>query len=349
MSLTSHASNTLLHSEEILNDILDKKAPEVIMSKKGFLRKILGYFLYLPPIGLADVRRSFRLHRTENRVDSHHHFTTHLLFQLQQGQLRIKEYFEKNGWILSLLGLIFEAIQCVMYLLEMQLNISNPCEEKNCGTNLPSWLVVNREDASFQGLFAISIMKLILVSFRAIMTDKSVAYLFKFERLINIGTSLPFLILANISKGKFIYVPYFLQCILFVSSLQELLKFRFKQKIINFNTMTEKLILMIIIIWSIIYFGVCTFNFSETHFPGQRASSSSKLSLLDTFYFIVITICTVGYGDITPTSIPGQIVVIVLIIGGVTIIPSLVTDFQAAVRLFEAGLTINYFWKLMNF
>jgi hypothetical protein len=187
MSLTSHASNTLLHSEEILNDILDKKAPEVIMSKKGFFRKILGYFFYLPPIGLADVRRSFRLHRTENRVDSHHHFTTHLLFQLQQGQLRIKEYFEKNGWILSLLGLIFEAIQCVMYLLEMQLNISNPCEEKNCGTNLPSWLVVNREDASFQGLFAISIMKLILVSFRAIMTDKSVAYLFKFERLINIG------------------------------------------------------------------------------------------------------------------------------------------------------------------
>ena len=316
-SLNQDTSSPLLFKgrDETAYDILDETAPEVIMSKNTLLRNIMGYFLSLPPIGLTDVRRSFRLMRKENRVDAHHYFLTHLLFQFRQGQLRIKEYFERNGWILNLFALLLETIQCVMYLLEMQLNLSYPCASTNCGTNLPSWLVVNREDASFSGLVITSIFKTILVGVRATMTDHSVAFLFRFERLIDIGTSLPFLFLPNVSLGRFVYVPYFLQCFLFVSSLQELLKARFKQRILNFNTMTEKLIIMVAIIWTIVYFGVCTFNFSETRFSGQRVSSSSKLSLLDTFYFIVITICTVGYGDITPTSIPGQIVVIVLIIG----------------------------------
>jgi len=40
------------------------------------------------------------------------------------------------------------------------------------------------------------------------------------------------------------------------------------------------------------------------------------LSFLDSFYFCVVTIATVGYGDISPTTIPGRATALLLIIMG---------------------------------
>ena len=42
-----------------------------------------------------------------------------------------------------------------------------------------------------------------------------------------------------------------------------------------------------------------------------------NLSLLDAIYFSIVTMATVGYGDIHPQSLVGKILAIVLIIGGV--------------------------------
>lgn len=41
------------------------------------------------------------------------------------------------------------------------------------------------------------------------------------------------------------------------------------------------------------------------------------LSPLDAFYFIIVTIATVGYGDFYPLTPPGKVLVIVIILGGV--------------------------------
>ncbi|KAJ3273769.1 hypothetical protein HDV01_003896 [Terramyces sp. JEL0728] len=94
------------------------------------------------------------------------------------------------------------------------------------------------------------------------------------------------------------------------------------------------------------YFGVAAFNYSESEFPGEKrgtissscnTNSNNQLSLMDTFYFICITITTVGYGDITPQTIPGQVVIILLIIAGITIIPGLVADMQESLKMQQSG------------
>lgn len=41
------------------------------------------------------------------------------------------------------------------------------------------------------------------------------------------------------------------------------------------------------------------------------------LSLADAFYYTIVTIATVGYGDISPTTPPGKILAVILIVGGV--------------------------------
>lgn len=45
-----------------------------------------------------------------------------------------------------------------------------------------------------------------------------------------------------------------------------------------------------------------------------------KLSWVDSFYFCVVTLATVGYGDITPTTEIGKIFTIFYILSGVGII-----------------------------
>jgi len=45
--------------------------------------------------------------------------------------------------------------------------------------------------------------------------------------------------------------------------------------------------------------------------------SVEKLSLVDAFYFSIVTMATVGYGDIHPLTLPGKILVIFIIIAGV--------------------------------
>jgi len=41
------------------------------------------------------------------------------------------------------------------------------------------------------------------------------------------------------------------------------------------------------------------------------------LSPTDALYFVIVTIATVGYGDITPHTLPGKILIIILILAGV--------------------------------
>jgi len=66
-----------------------------------------------------------------------------------------------------------------------------------------------------------------------------------------------------------------------------------------------RLKLYLVIFTALLFLGVLGFMFIE------------NLSLVDAIYFSIVTMATVGYGDIHPTSDVGKILVLVLIIGGV--------------------------------
>jgi hypothetical protein len=132
------------------------------------------------------------------------------------------------------------------------------------------------------------------------------------------------------------------RCFLLIPNLKAILRMKHKWSIVDFSEFTEKVTVLFAYLWTMIYFGVCTFNYSETQFPGQRRGGSNEnqtanLTLLDTIYFIVITISTVGYGDITPKTVPGQITIIVLIFAGIAILPALVTDLQESIKVQASG------------
>jgi hypothetical protein len=66
-----------------------------------------------------------------------------------------------------------------------------------------------------------------------------------------------------------------------------------------------RLKLFIFLFFSVMLLGTIVFSYIE------------NISLLDAFYFSIVTVATVGYGDISPRTIEGKILAIALIVTGV--------------------------------
>eukprot|EP01129_Flabellula_baltica_P009824 TRINITY_DN4086_c0_g1_i5.p1 TRINITY_DN4086_c0_g1~~TRINITY_DN4086_c0_g1_i5.p1 ORF type:complete len:599 (+),score=108.64 TRINITY_DN4086_c0_g1_i5:150-1946(+) len=72
-----------------------------------------------------------------------------------------------------------------------------------------------------------------------------------------------------------------------------------------------------------LYFSVLTIIFvtSLYVYTTERLFDNPDITLDNSFYFVLVTLSTVGYGDITPTTFVGRMVVIVLILTAVIVFP----------------------------
>ena len=103
---------------------------------------------------------------------------------------------------------------------------------------------------------------------------------------------------------------------------------------------TEKLIVLVVTVLYLLYTAMCMFQFLELYFqpPGPDGITLYKfLNLSDSLYFIVITVSTVGYGDISPTSIPGRLLIVILILVSLAVVPGLVTSTVDTLNLQKSG------------
>ena len=74
------------------------------------------------------------------------------------------------------------------------------------------------------------------------------------------------------------------------------------------------------------FVGMAVFQISEMIMLDQ------KYSLLDTLYFMSITVSTVGYGDITAKSQLAKVVVVCIIVGAIVYFPKLITTIMETYR-----------------
>jgi len=70
-------------------------------------------------------------------------------------------------------------------------------------------------------------------------------------------------------------------------------------------TAIKRVWLLLLFLLTVVIIGTIVFMFLE------------KLSLVDAFYFTIVTISTVGYGDIYPTSVASKLFSIILIVTGI--------------------------------
>ena len=110
---------------------------------------------------------------------------------------------------------------------------------------------------------------------------------------------------------KDLFIPIFAQCLSAKIILNELIyeidTYNVQTKYMN--VLTQKLISLLFAICSVLFVSVCIMHYLE------RTHVDSKIpDLFESLWFIIITITTVGYGDIYPETWYGKLYVMVLVI-----------------------------------
>jgi hypothetical protein len=83
----------------------------------------------------------------------------------------------------------------------------------------------------------------------------------------------------------------------------------------------ERFYVIVARMFALIYLSLCAFHYAE--FNVDRYDGKT-LTLMESFYFTIITMSTVGYGDITPKTFFGRWIVVFTIVIALVILPGLI-------------------------
>ena len=109
--------------------------------------------------------------------------------------------------------------------------------------------------------------------------------------------------------------------------------------VVDRDIVKVRILQIIVMVCGLVYVAVGAMQFFEDNLePISGLSSNHPFPWHTSLYFMIVTLTTVGYGDITPTTNAGRAVIMVFLIWSVTLIPFLVGKLSAvmeAVNKFE--------------
>ena len=148
--------------------------------------------------------------------------------------------------------------------------------------------------------------------------------------MIDLAAILPTLILLALPASFFVYDIRFIQIlrVLAVFRIFRFLRFVSKSHML-FETISQGKINIAQLVFSVVIF---FFVYSGIFYFVESPLNPKVNNFGDAFYFIVVAVSTVGFGDIVPVTGIGKLVTVVMIISGIILIP-----FQAA-RIFRAWM-----------
>ena len=148
--------------------------------------------------------------------------------------------------------------------------------------------------------------------------------------MIDLAAILPTLIIMVLPASFFVYDIRFIQIlrVLTVFRIFRFLRFVSKSHML-FGTISQGKINIARLVFSIIIF---FFVYSGIFYFVESPLNPKVNNFGDAFYFIVVAVSTVGFGDIVPVTGIGKLVTVVMIISGIILIL-----FQAA-RIFRAWM-----------
>ncbi|KAI9182962.1 hypothetical protein H9P43_003878 [Blastocladiella emersonii ATCC 22665] len=155
---------------------------------------------------------------------------------------------------------------------------------------------------------------------------------------LDLVTSFPFFVSLFLREGRFLYIPYFLRSIRLIPRMRRLIFIRDEVAggsavavSVPAHTHQTQLTLLLVRLANIVFVTTCAVHYTELVF------GATPISLFEALYMTVVTITTVGYGDVTVKNAAGRVVIIFAILLSFVTIPAIASSFMDKVRAYREG------------
>ncbi|KAJ3363111.1 hypothetical protein GGF31_001250, partial [Allomyces arbusculus] len=234
---------------------------------------------------------------------------------------------------LILLHLVTDLALVVLYLFEMAALFRTLDTKVPMPGFHPPWLWIPRPFPIYVVGMALAMIDLVAFIARLAISDDLLRTLLSWDTPVDLLTTVPFIVSIFLHNGPLLYIPYYLRSIPCISRLRRFLRIRLElsNTIEAVDVLREKLTALVATIVVIIYVTMCAFQYTGAMFGNQT------LSIIDSVYVTVVTLTTVGYGDMTPKSWQGKLVVVVAILVSFVFVPGLVSSAVATWKVWRDG------------
>ncbi|GMT05080.1 hypothetical protein PENTCL1PPCAC_27254, partial [Pristionchus entomophagus] len=155
--------------------------------------------------------------------------------------------------------------------------------------------------------------------------------------LLEMITSFPFIVSIFIPKLRNLYVPVFLNCWLAKSALQAMLNDLNRSMTMVSSALSRQMMSLMSILICLVFTGMCSMEHLMR--GGDR-----PIDLWTSFYFVMVTLSTVGYGDVCPNTWHSQLVIVIIICIVLAVMPSQVEALiQTVIEKQQAGDDLGTF------
>uniref|UniRef100_A0A158QPF5 Potassium channel subfamily T member 1 n=1 Tax=Haemonchus placei TaxID=6290 RepID=A0A158QPF5_HAEPC len=222
-----------------------------------------------------------------------------------------------SGYRIRLFNVFIKTLSCVLYCVRVvhdsRLLPSVHLDFNLCdylfwvGRNTYLWLI-----QTFVAL--VSLSETIIVFY--ISYEWNICRLFvNAHFLLELVTSFPFIITIFFRDLRIMYVPVFLNCWLAKGSLHSMMNDLNRGSLVKHSALFRHLLILFSTLICLIFTGMCSIEHLQR--AGER-----QFDLFTSFYFVMVTFSTVGYGDWYPDTWMSRLCVIILICVALVLLPS---------------------------
>ncbi|KAG0314330.1 hypothetical protein BGZ99_008206 [Dissophora globulifera] len=231
--------------------------------------------------------------------------------------------------VLNVVNVFVDAAFCILYLIEASSLERPPGHESH-------WLYIERSPAFWHLLVTIALYNFITVCCAVAFSESKSVSLRSTRHIVSTFVAVPFILSIFMKDGHTLYVPYFLQSFSLTSRVQQALNFYIDIGVsdLPMDPLKSKTIVFAMYITTMIYCSISAFQIAEYD---QLMDSDDHNNVLKLLYFVLITMSTIGYGDVTPKNQLGYAIVVLIIFTVVTVFPFMISGIMDAIAQAKAG------------
>ncbi|CAM9577800.1 unnamed protein product [Lampetra fluviatilis] len=225
---------------------------------------------------------------------------------------RLKLFFIKNqrsSLRVRLVSFSLRLVTCLLYIVRVLL------DEPRGGAKWYPIVWVNRGHS----LWALQV-SVAIVSFLEAMLLMYLSYkgnvweqIFRVTFILEMTTSVPFIITIFWPPLRNLFVPVFLNCWLAKHALESMINDLHRAIQRTQSAMFTQVLILFCTLLCLVFTSMCGIQHLER--------AGGQLTLFDSLYFCVVTFSTVGYGDVTPQVWLSQLLVVVMICVALVALP----------------------------